>query len=168
MKISWSSCVLVCVYIVWCFKYRVNEDRHLLSILIDIYWIGIENCSYSLNVFVCGKENVSVHCFTKDISMYSGCRELWPYPEPCAEPRAAPHWWTCVDHAWWPGHRSLTFLHHLPCHKRSQCKHFFPVSDIRGWSCFVCVSYSVFMFVIVFSMLWFACSFWMRIMLCQT
>ena len=48
----------------------------------------------------------------------TGCGELWPHFEPCAEPRGPSHRGQSAYHPGWPGHWSVSFVHHLPLHQR--------------------------------------------------
>lgn len=52
----------------------------------------------------------------------TGCWELWPHSEPCAEPWVKEDWGSYTDYPGRSGNRFLPQVHHLLVYQKSKCK----------------------------------------------
>lgn len=63
----------------------------------------------------------------------SGCGELRPHPQPCAQQGGSQNWWKSPHHPRRPGYWLVSFLCHLPFHPRSNGKCTLPSFTLSPW-----------------------------------
>lgn len=93
---------------------RVQSDLETLYLCRFVKIQSIFICFYIVTIMLWNVNWIEFSCIGTFNLGFTGCGELWPYPEPCVEPWVEEDWRTYIDY---PGRSRDWFLpkiHHLP------------------------------------------------------